>query len=73
MVVAPFAVDNQAPKEEEIKWYIKSLQLNRYGGPSGMSEAHLKQWLTDALDKECLYKTHWKKVANIVQTAFHNG
>ena len=52
MTVAPFSINNSIPDEEEIKWEVRCLQYNRYGGSSGMRVDHLQKWLKESHKEE---------------------
>ena len=38
-------VEESVPSEDEIEWAVNPLQNHRSGGPSGMRDEHLKEWL----------------------------
>ena len=48
MEVQPFPVEYSILEEEEINWAVRSLCLNRSGGPLGMRAEYLFQWLISA-------------------------
>ena len=73
MGMTPLPIEESFPKCKEIAWVVRSLCLNRWGGPSGMRAEHLYQWLQEATREEDPETTHWQKVVVIVQAAFRNG
>ena len=66
----PFDIDDGVTEEEDTYWAIKRLWLNWSSEISGMKVEHLKLWLLQKTNKECLENTWWIKVVKITQIKF---
>ena len=86
VTVTPADIDESVPTEDDISEAVKKLRRNRSGGPSGISEEHLKGWLAAAkrgqmTEEKGEEQTEaeeeggelWGKVVEITQTAFWEG
>ena len=66
-------MDDYILEEEEIFWSVGRLCLNRSGGPSGIREEHLRQWLIFGTRNDTPDASNFQKVVATMQTAFRNG
>jgi hypothetical protein len=48
ILIAPFDVDDEAPKEGEIEDTVRRLKLGKAPGTLGIKSDHLKMWLDAA-------------------------
>jgi hypothetical protein len=70
ILVAPFDLDDEVPKEREIEDTVRRLKLDKAPGPLGIKSEHLKVWLDAAQRSKDPDPVKWNKFVELVQHAF---
>jgi hypothetical protein len=70
ILVAPFDVDGEVPKEGEIEDTVERLKLDKAPGLSGIESEHLKMWSDASKTSKDPDPVKWNKFVELVQRAF---
>jgi hypothetical protein len=73
IVVAPFDVEHEVPKEGDIEDTLRRLKLGKAPGLSGIKSEHLKMWLDAAQRSKDPDPVKWNKFVELLQHAFATG
>jgi hypothetical protein len=73
ILVTPFNLDDEIPKEGDIEDIVERLKLGKAPGPSGIKSEQLKMWLDASKRSNDPYPVKWNKFVELVHHALATG